>query len=117
MQRVLVTGAKGFIGKHTLPLLLSRGFEVHAVSSSPIQPDNNNYFWHQADLLKSNQVTDLVAHVSPSHLLHFAWYTEPGKYWSSPKNLPWLQSSLNLLEAFKNNGTEKPIQVDRAMIN
>ena len=54
MQRVLVTGATGFIGKHTLPLL-SNGFEVHAVSSKPINSDNNNYIWHQADLLETRR--------------------------------------------------------------
>jgi uncharacterized protein YbjT (DUF2867 family) len=54
MQRVLVTGATGFIGKHTLPLLVGKGFEVHAISSKPVQSDNN-YIWHQADLLKINE--------------------------------------------------------------
>ncbi|MBT3368500.1 MAG: NAD-dependent epimerase/dehydratase family protein, partial [Nitrospina sp.] len=109
MQRVLVTGATGFIGKHTLPLLLSKGFEVHAVSSKPIQSDNGNYIWHQADLLKSDQITNLVAQVSPSHLLHFAWYAEPKKYWASPSNLQWLQSGLSLVEAFKNNGGKRAL--------
>ena len=109
MQRVLVTGATGFIGKHTLPLLLNKGFEVHAVSSKPIQPDNSNYIWHQADLLKTDQITDLIAQVSPSHLLHFAWYAEPKKYWTSPSNLQWLQSGLSLIEAFKNNGGKRAL--------
>ena len=108
MQRVLVTGATGFIGKHTLPLL-AKGFEVHAISSKPTKPDNKNYIWHQADLLKINQLTDLVARVSPSHLLHFAWYAEPKKYWTSPYNLQWLQSSLSLLDAFKNNGGKRAV--------
>ena len=76
MQRVLVTGATGFIGKHTLPLLVGKGFEVQAISSKPVQSDNN-YIWHQADLLKINELEDLLAQVSPSHLLHFAWYSEP----------------------------------------
>ena len=87
MQRVLVTGATGFIGKHTLPLLVGKGFEVHAISSKPVQSDNN-YIWHQADLLKINELEDLLAQVSPSHLLHFAWYSEPKKYWTSPTTEP-----------------------------
>ena len=109
MQRVLVTGATGFIGKHTLPLLLSKGFEVHAVSSNSIQADNNNYSWHQADLLNLNQTKDLLAQVSPTHLLHFAWYTEPKQYWTSHNNLQWLQSSLSLLEAFEYNGGKRAV--------
>ena len=31
MKRVLVTGASGFIGRHSLPHLAAHGFEVHAV--------------------------------------------------------------------------------------
>ena len=33
MSRVLVTGAGGFIGRHTLRPLSVAGYEVHAVSS------------------------------------------------------------------------------------
>lgn len=35
-KRVLVTGASGFIGKQCLPVLLARGYEVHALFSSAI---------------------------------------------------------------------------------
>ena len=117
-MRLFITGATGFIGKHTLPLLVGKGFEVHAISSKPVQSDNN-YIWHQADLLKINELEDLLAQVSPSHLLHFAWYSEPKKYWTSPKNLQWLQSGLNLLEGFKKNGGEinTATRVDSAVKN
>jgi nucleoside-diphosphate-sugar epimerase len=106
MQRVLVTGATGFIGRHTLPLLLNKGFEVHAVSSKPIQACNKNIFWHQTDLLNTRQLTDLVTQVSPSHLLHFAWYAEPKKYWNSSNNLSSLREELATLltENFKITG-------------
>ena len=108
MQSVLVTGATGFIGKHTLPLLLSRGFDVHAVSSKPIS-QNNNYTWHQADLLNIKETNNLLSKVSPTHLLHFAWYTNPKNYYISHLNLKWLYASLNLLEAFKNTGGKRAI--------
>jgi len=32
MKKILVTGASGFIGRHTLAPLLQAGYEVHAVS-------------------------------------------------------------------------------------
>jgi nucleoside-diphosphate-sugar epimerase len=38
-KRVLVTGAAGFVGNHCLPLLLEKGFDVHAADVN--LPGNN----------------------------------------------------------------------------
>jgi nucleoside-diphosphate-sugar epimerase len=35
MRRALVTGATGFIGRHVVPALICRGFQVHAVARDP----------------------------------------------------------------------------------
>ena len=100
MKRVLLTGATGFIGRHTLPLLLARGYQVHAVTREPLQERQEGVQYHEADLLDSGQVADLVASVQPTHLLHFAWCTAPGDYWTSLENVRWVQASLSLLQAF-----------------
>ncbi len=100
IKRVLVTGATGFIGQHCLPLLIDRGYEVHAVSSRPVTHDTNQIHWHHADLLDQRQASALMAEVRPSHLLHFAWYAVPGKYWTSPENLRWVQTSITLMHEF-----------------
>jgi len=98
---VLVTGATGFIGRHTLSPLLAKGYEVHAISSQTITSHNNSrLFWHQANLLDSKQVSDLMTKVRPTHLLHLAWYTAPGHYLSSLENIRWLQASLHLFTEF-----------------
>jgi len=107
MKKILVTGATGFIGRHALPLLLNKGYEVHAVSSRPVKTKDKSYIWHQADLTNSKQRTDLITKVDPSHLLHFAWYAEHKKYWTSSKNLKWVQASLNLLDIFHENGGQR----------
>jgi len=107
MKKILVTGATGFIGHHVLPMLLDKGYEVHAVSSKPVLSKDKKYYWHQTNLLDLKQSTDLIKKISPSHLLHFAWYTEHKKYWTSLKNLQWVQSSLNILDAFQQNGGER----------
>lgn len=100
MKRVLLTGATGFIGRHCIPLLQARGFEVHAVSSKATDEIIDGVRWHRADLLACDRVPELVASVEPTHLLHLAWDATPGKYWTSVDNLRWVQSSLELVREF-----------------
>lgn len=109
MKRVLLTGATGFIGGHCLPLLSARGYEVHAVSSKDLLENRSDVYWHKVDLLHSGKSWDLIAKIKPSHLLHFAWYAVPGKYWTSLENIRWVQSSLNLLDAFIFYGGQRAV--------
>src|SRR4051794_18620498 len=106
MKRVLVTGATGFIGRHSLPSLSVRGYEVHAATSREHAPmiDAPGVVWHRADLMNREQVFALVSTIKPSHLLQLAWYAVPGKFWTSPENLRWVQAGLDLLRAFKEAG-------------
>ncbi len=106
MKRILVTGAAGFLGRHTLGALVERGYEVHAVGLKDPQPElvQLGVEWHRADLMNPG---DLVADVGPSHLLHLAWYTEHEKFWASLENLRWLEASVQLLRAFVDAGGER----------
>jgi len=105
-MKVLVTGGSGFIGQHCLAQLLSKGYEVHAISSNP-QPKTVGLHWHQANLLDITQTKTLVRNVKPSHLLHLAWYTEHGKYWTARDNLYWVQASLTLMYEFTESGGQR----------
>lgn len=87
MKRLLLTGATGYIGAATLAPLTARGFQIH----DPRQ--------HGLDLLKDDPAP-LLAQLRPTHLLHLAWYAEPGKFWAAPQNLDWLAASLRLARAF-----------------
>ena len=105
-KRVLLTGATGFIGMHAISELLSRGYEVHAISSRTVN-DKKDVFWHQADLMNSHQCEMLLQKVAPSHLLHFAWYAEPGKFWDSEENFKWVEASIRLMRFFKATGGKR----------
>lgn len=109
MKRVIVTGASGFIGRHTLYGLVDKGFEVHAVGRQAVSHDASEITWHTADLLEGGARDDLLARVRPTHLLHLAWYAEPGLYWTSPDNLAWVAASLGLLAAFQRHGGQRAV--------
>jgi nucleoside-diphosphate-sugar epimerase len=109
MKKILVTGASGFIGSHCLPLLLDRDYEVHAVYSKISADTPPTVYWHQADLLEQKPIIELIESVQPSHLLHLAWYAIPGKYWTSPENLRWVQASLTLLQEFARRGGQRVV--------
>jgi nucleoside-diphosphate-sugar epimerase len=104
MTRVLVTGARGFLGQACLAALEPTEVEVHAVSRAVVCRAGSAVVWHAADLLDDRQTVRLVEDVRPTHLLHLAWVTTPGQYWTSPENLDWLAASLRLLRAFARAG-------------
>jgi nucleoside-diphosphate-sugar epimerase len=119
VKRVLLTGARGFVGSKCLAPLLARGYEVHAVSrarnaiapQAPVDGPNAGVVWHEADLLDGPQVAALVAVVRPTHLLHLAWVVTPGAFWTSPLNRPWVDASLTLLAAFGAVGGQRAVMV------
>ena len=112
MKRLLITGASGFVGRHCLSSLVSRGYELHALTSHAEVPANmSSERWHVADLLDKQQVSDLIAKVQPTHLLHCAWYAVPGKYWTANENYQWVESGLHLLETFASQGGERIVGV------
>lgn len=106
MKKVLVTGATGFIGRSCLSVLREGEYEIHAVIPGWEQSEapEQGVVWHKSDLLDSSEVVTLFRNVQPSHLLHLAWYTEPGSVYTSLENFRWVRASLELLENFADNG-------------
>ncbi len=98
MTRIVVTGATGFIGTRVVSPLREHGFEVHAVGRHrPADPD---VVFHRADLFDPAEAEAALRAAAATHLLHLAWYAEPGAYWRSAKNLDWVAASLRLIQSF-----------------
>ncbi len=101
-KTVLVSGANGFIGRHTLPLLLERGYNVHAL----LYPSCDNSLkvfpcqYHVCDLFDFAAQKKIFEQIRPVYLIHFAWITTPKIYWTSFDNFRWVQASLELFRNF-----------------
>jgi nucleoside-diphosphate-sugar epimerase len=104
MQRVLVTGASGCIGRHALGRLVELGWNVHAISSRDVREPDGDVVWHRANLLDRSQIEPIAAAARASHLLHLAWHAAPGRWAQAPENFSWVQASLDLLDAFRRHG-------------
>jgi len=108
-DRVLVTGATGFVGRPVVEALRARGLEVHGVSSRRISKPYDQVTWHQADLLDPAQTAALVDRVRPSRLVHLAWDVRPGAWAGAGSHLAWLRASLHLLECFAAAGGRRVV--------
>jgi len=106
-RRVLLTGGTGFIGSHCIEPLLRRGFDVVATYHARKPQGPSGVQWVQADLLAPGAAERLVAEARATHLLHLAWYVEPGKMIASPENLEWTRASIDLLRRFREAGGER----------
>jgi nucleoside-diphosphate-sugar epimerase len=109
VTRILVTGASGFVGRRALLALRRRGFEVHAVARRPPGERADDVAWHTADLLDDGARRTLLEHVRATHLLHLAWYAEPGAFWAARENAPWVAASVRLVEEFADAGGERAV--------
>ncbi len=111
MSRILITGSNGFIGRHTLTPLVRSGHDLvltdlDAASVNSL-PDCARYV--SCNLGNENRVREILFRERPEYLLHLAWYTEHGRFWSAPENMACVRDSLKLVESFKAAGGKRVV--------
>jgi nucleoside-diphosphate-sugar epimerase len=105
--RVLLTGGSGFIGARALAPLLAAGCEVHALGRRAGQVEG--VVWHEVDLLDERASGRAVAEIAAERLLHLAWFTEHGRFWTAGENVDWVAASLRLLRVFAAAGGRRAV--------
>ena len=112
-MRVLVTGGAGYIGSHTVLLLLEEGHDVFVIDNfSNSSPESLRRVaslsgrvpkLHRADLLDAAAMDRIVREVSPEAVIHFAGLKAVGE--SVAKPLLYYRNNvtgtLNLLDAME----------------
>ena len=110
-QRILVTGANGFIGSHLCLRLCQEGAEVHAVYRSERPSGIGDPCWWQADLANLEEVRRIVNESRPQVIFHLASHVKgaPGLEHVIPTFQSNLQSTVNLLTAAAESGRPRVV--------
>lgn len=108
-QKVLVTGASGFIGSHLCQRLVATGAVVHAVSRIPRSSLFENLHWWAADLTRIDRVRQLFESIRPDIIYHLASYVmgAPNLEHVLPTFHANLQTSVNLLTVAAEKGCRR----------
>jgi UDP-glucose 4-epimerase len=112
-QRVLVTGASGFLGSHLCSRLLAAGAEVHAVSRTARRSADARLRWWTADVEDLDATRGLVASVKPERVFHLGGVINgaPDLALVLPTYHSLVTSTVNLLSAIATAGCQRVVLV------
>lgn len=109
MRRLLLTGARGFLGRNLIRRLSEDGaYELFAVTSQvgcPEFPENVSV--EKADLLDPAEVRSLMRRVRPEICVHLAWDQRTAEYRNGLSNYLWLAASIQLFSEFQAAGGQQ----------
>ena len=106
-EKVLVTGASGFIGKQLVKDLISKGYNVTGINfRHEIGFTHENLEVITVDLLDHQAVKKLMSAGKYENLIHLAWYGD-AKCHTHNINIEWVAASVNILKHFCENGGKK----------
>jgi UDP-glucose-4-epimerase GalE len=87
MKRILVTGGAGYIGSHTVKLLIQQGYDVTVVDNLSRGYRHNvpRDLLHVLDLQDTDKLTELLREKPCEAAIHFAAYALVGESMQSPE--------------------------------
>ncbi len=113
MGRVLLTGGTGFVGQAVLRALKARGTDLRCVvrSGSGDKLGDVGQIVETPDLFAENADWWAGKFDGVDMCLHLAWYAEPGKYLTSPRNLDCLSGTLAMAQGAARAGLRRFVGV------
>lgn len=117
-MRILVTGGAGYIGSHTVVLLLEAGHEVVVVDNfSNSKPEavrrvaeiaGRGVDLHEVDLLDAEMLDQTLASTGPDAVIHFAGLKAVGESVADPHRYyrTNVVGTLNLIESMQRHGCQ-----------
>jgi len=119
-ERILVTGATGFVGGHLIEFLLKHTqAQVHAAKRrrsdiSPIENKlNGRVQWVEMDVTDAHNVLSAIRSIRPARIFHLAAQSFVPTSWQSPSETLMINAigTVNVLEAVKSLELDTRIQI------
>ncbi|EFL87639.1 NAD(P)-dependent oxidoreductase [Ahrensia sp. R2A130] len=103
--RIMLTGASGALGAYVKQHLLEHNSDLgNDVSLTCITRQPLSGHDVAADLLDTDAMAALVEQMKPDAVIHLAWETTHGSYWTDPINSSWADASIALAKAVTRHG-------------
>lgn len=104
-ERILLTGAAGFVGRQILKALLVRGADVTALTRT--RTITNARTIRTEDAFAESRAWWAQTCSGIDVVIHAAWYVEPGLYLTSEKNLDCLVGTVRLAQGASDAGVRR----------
>jgi UDP-glucose-4-epimerase GalE len=109
-RRILVTGGAGYIGSHTVRLLLERGYDVAVVDnlSKGYRHNVPTGLLYEMDIADTSALTELMRQLKTEAVVHFAAFIAVGESMVEPERyfVNNVTGSLSLLSAMHSAGVK-----------
>jgi UDP-glucose-4-epimerase GalE len=109
-RRILVTGGAGYIGSHTVRLLLERGYDVAVVDnlSKGYRHNVPTGLLHEVDIADTGALIELMRRLKTEAVVHFAAFIAVGESMVEPERyfVNNVTGSLSLLSAMHSAGVK-----------
>lgn len=119
-MKILITGATGFVGRYVLKSLINSKVEIVLVVREENKNENKKRMKTFTNVLKIITTNDLFGENEDwwsetcqgvDIIIHLAWYSEPGFYLGSPKNIDCLIGSLKFVNGAIRAGVKRFIGI------
>lgn len=101
MNKVLIFGISGFVGRYLAQEFISHGYKVYGSDIAEIQQLEDGIEFHKADLLDAQNVEKVVADIMPHIIVNLAAVSSVGLSWNMPQTTMSVNvvGALNIMEA------------------